>query len=65
MQDDDDNQRVRRITMQAAHDAGEVPLIMCDVLDGRIRIRNPGIEKDIQVDAGAEHDPEEIPAERT
>ncbi len=65
MQNNDDNQRVRGIAVQAAHDAGQVPLLVRDVLDGCIGIGHAGVKEDIQVDAGAEHDPEEIPAQRT
>ena len=50
--------------MQAAHDARGVPLVVGDVLDRRVRVGDAGIEKDVQVDAGAGNDPEEVPAQR-
>ena len=50
--------------MQAAHDAGQVPLVVRHVLHRCVGIRNAGIEKNVQVDAGSADDPEEVPAQR-
>jgi hypothetical protein len=50
--------------MQAAHDAGQVPLVVRDVFHRCVGIRDAGIEEDVQVDAGSADDPEEVPAQR-
>ena len=65
MQNHDDDERIGCIAVQAAHDAGRVPLVMRDVLDRRIRIRDARVEEDIQVDTGRRDDPVEIPAQCT
>jgi hypothetical protein len=63
VQDDHDDERIRRIAVQAAHDAGGIPLIVGHVFDRRKRFDDSGIEKYVQVDAGSGGDPVEIPAE--
>jgi copper oxidase (laccase) domain-containing protein len=50
--------------MQAAHDAGQVPLVVRHVFHRRVGIRDAGIEKDVKVDARSTDDPEEVPAQR-
>jgi hypothetical protein len=65
MQYDNDDQRVGRIAMQAAHDAGRVPLIVRHVFDRCVGIGDTRVEEDIQVDARCRDDPVEIPAQGT
>jgi len=45
------------IAMEAAHDAAEIPLFVCQVLDGGIDAMNAGLENDVEVDAGDQDDP--------
>ncbi len=63
MQDDHDDERIRGVSMQAAHNSGRVPLVLGHVFDGRIGLRDTGIKKDVEVDAGCGNDPEEVPAQ--
>jgi len=49
--------------MEAAHDAGKVPLVVRDVLDRCISVGNAGVEEDVQVDPGPGDNPEEVPAQ--
>jgi hypothetical protein len=65
VQDDDDDECIGCVTVQAAHEPSRVPLVVGDVLDRRIGIRDAGVKEDIQVDAGRCDDPVEIPAERS
>ena len=64
VQEDDDDESVGRVAMQAAHHARCVPLIVSDVFDRRIGIGDAGIEEQVQVKAWACDDPEKIPTER-
>ena len=50
--------------MQAAHDAGGIPLVIGNVLHGLVGIGNAGVEEYVQVDSGTRDDPEEIPTQR-
>jgi len=43
--------------MQAAHDAAEVPLLAGQILDRAVGFGRPGIEEDVEIDAGDRDDP--------
>jgi hypothetical protein len=60
---DDDDECVRRIAMQAAHDARGVPLFVRHVFDGCVSVDDAGVEEDVQVNARCRRDPVEVPAE--
>ncbi len=64
VQHDDDDQRIGRVAMQAAHDAGGIPLVVRHVFDRFVGVGDACIEKDVQVDARCRNDPVEIPAQR-
>ena len=51
--------------MQAAHDAGGIPLVVRHVFDRCVGIGNTRIEEDVQVDARCRDDPVEVPAQCT
>jgi hypothetical protein len=63
MQEQDDDQCIRCVAMQAAHDAGGIPLVMGYVLHGLICIVDAGVEENVQVDSCTGDDPEEVPAQ--
>jgi hypothetical protein len=63
--DDDDDQRIGRVAMETSHNAGDVPLIMRHIFDGRVRGANPRVEKQVQVDSGTGGNPEKEPAKRS
>src|SRR5690606_26148947 len=64
MRDHDNDEPVGRIAVQAAHDAGRVPLVYRHVLDGVECVVNSRFEKDEKVDSADRDDPIEEKSER-
>jgi len=59
-----EHEPVRRVPVQASHDAAEVPLVVRQVLDGGVRFADAGLEEDVQVEAARDDDPEQEVGDR-
>ena len=64
VRDQHDDHEVGRVAVEAAHDAGVVPVVVGQVLDRLVGALDPGIEEDEEIDSADRDDPEEEEAER-
>ena len=59
-----DDHGVRGVAMQAAHDAGRVPLLVGHVFHGRVRAFDTAVKRDEQVNAADQDHPEQEKRQR-
>src|SRR5262245_31613314 len=64
MREQDHDERIRGVAMQAAHDAAQIPLLAGQRLHGTVRARSAGIEERVDIDARRRNDPVEKEAQR-
>jgi hypothetical protein len=64
VQDHGDHGGIRGVTVQAAHHAAGVPLLVRDALQRQPGAAQAGVVEDEQVDAADQHDPEQVDRQR-